>query len=102
MSGLAPSEPRTALAMLPTPDWIGRNEAGMRPALISPARKFATFSPILAVTSSTGEKPPTSLGRLVLTTAMILAGSTCTYGCPQRSDGLYTGIASRQGGSSGS
>ncbi len=88
MSGFSPRDPRSALAMFPTPDWIGRNEAGMRPALSSPTRKFATFSPILAVTSSTGANLPTSLGRFVWTTAMIFLGSTCTYGFPQRSDGL--------------
>lgn len=88
MSGFAPSDPRSAFAMFPTPDCIGRNEAGILPALSSPTRNLATLSPILAVTSSTAANLPTSLGRFVWTTAMIFLGSIITYGFPQRSDGL--------------
>src|SRR5574344_758987 len=88
ISGLAPNDPSTAFAIFPTPDWIGKNEAGIRPALISPAKKLATLVPILAVTSSTGENLPTSLGRLVCTTAIIFLGSTLTHDLPQRSLGL--------------
>ena len=78
MSGLAPIAPKTAFAMLPTPLCMGKNSCGIRPAFISEARKFATFSPTFVVMGSAGLKPPTSSGRSVSTMPTILDGSIFT------------------------
>ena len=71
--------------MLPTPDWIGRKEAGMRPALISCVKNSDTYLPIRDVTSSGAVKPPTSSFLFVSTTATIFLGSTLSTGLPARS-----------------
>ena len=49
----------------------------MRPVRISSSRNFVTLSPIACVTSSSGAKPPSSFGSLVLTTATTFFGSSC-------------------------
>ena len=77
MSVLSSRALSTALAMLPTPDWIGRNVFGIRPFFISLTKKSHTFLPIFAVSSSTGENLlGIPSGILVFTTPSTFFGST--------------------------
>jgi len=72
-----PNAPKTALAMLPTPDCNGRNVEGMIPRFISAARKSATFWPILSVIGSAAANERASSGQFVSTIPTIFFGSTC-------------------------
>ncbi|MOA25417.1 hypothetical protein D3C78_1461400 [compost metagenome] len=76
-NGLVSRPASTALATLPTPDWMGSISWGRRPCFISLARKSMMWLAIWLDMASGWAKAVLRSCCRVSTTAITLAGSTC-------------------------